>query len=749
VTGALILLGIAINVLALAVKNLADLSWDQLARGLTGVTVLLGILIATVKLMPPGPGLIATSSALVVLSTAVKILASAVGDMAGLSWEELAKGLAGVGAVLVGLTLFSKFAEADAVGVLSGAGIVLLAAGIKIIASAMQDFAGMSWEEIGKGLAATAGALLLITAALVVLSDAAPTAPLSAAAILVVAISLGIIADALQQMGGMSWADIGAGLVVLAGALTLITTALVVLSDVAPTAPLSAAAILVVAISLGMIADALDQMGKMSWGAIAKGLVALAGSLAIIVIAVNLMTGALAGAAALIVVAGALAILAPILQMFGQMSWTEMGKGLLMLAGVFLVLGIAGAVLTPVVPTLLGLGFAIALIGVGLLAAGVGILAFSVAVAGLSISGALLVTTIVGIVSGLIGLIPMLAEQIGLGLVIIAGVIGNAGPAIVKAITTVLLSLLQAIINVSPKLEEAMYVLIGMMLRVLTDSIPKMADAGLRILIGVLKAIRDHIREVTDVSLSIIAQFIKGLGDGLPKVLKAGAEFIIKFINGLADTIRGQSEALGKAGGNLATAIIEGMAKGLLSGASVVTDAAKRVAKNALTSALDVLGINSPSKEFMWVGQMSDEGLAAGLDKYTSVVHNSAANLGESTVKVLRKTISGVADSLSGNVDMSPVIRPVLDMDALRKDAEAIGSMFRTTPIVLDTTLGTAKDASTGFQANQDAFDSAPGDGGDNFTFNQYNSSPKTLSTAEIYRQTKNQLSQAKEAVAP
>lgn len=744
VTGALILLGIAINFLALAVKNLSDLSWDELARGLTGVTVLLGALVATVKLMPPSPGLIATSAALILLSTAIKILASAVTDLSGLSWEEMGKGLAGVGATLAALALFTKFAEANKGGILSGAGIVLLAAGIKILASAMLDFATLSWEEIGKGLSAMAGGLLLIGAALALIP---PTAPLSAAGVLVVALSLGMLADALRQMGSMSWSDIGAGLTVLAGALTLITAALIAIP---PTAVLSAAGVLVVALSLGMIADALNNMAKMSWEEIAKGLVSLAGALGIIAIAVNVMTGAIAGAAALLIVAASLAILAPILQMFGKMSWEEMGKGLLMLAGVFLVLGVAGLVLQPIVPALLGLGIAIALIGVGLLAAGVGILAFSVAVTALSISGALLVTTLVAIVAGLIGLIPMLAEQIGLGLIIIAGVIGNAGPAITKAVTSVLLAVLQAIINITPKLAEALLTLIMYLLTVLEEAIPRLAEAGLNILMGLLTAIRNNIRKVVDIALEIVSQFIKGLADGVPKVLRAGTEFIIKFINGLADNIRNNSEALGEAGGNLATAMIEGMAKGLFAGANKVANAAKEVAKKALNAALSFLGIKSPSKKTEDAGEEFVNGLVKGLTKYSSLVEDAAEGVAEDTLLALRKTLSGLSGALTGDVDLSPKITPVLDLTNIRKEAEKIGSMFRTQPIVIEGTVKAAKTASDGFEDNrevaaQNEEDARRGD----VTFNQYNTSPKALSEAEIYRQTKNQLSKAKEAVTP
>ena len=746
ITAGLILLAVAVKILASAVKDLADLSWEQLAKGLTGTTVLLGALIAAVKLMPPSPDLIATSVALVILSGAVKILVSAVTDLAGLSWEELAKGLVGVGAVLAALTLFTKFATVDKGGLLSGAGIVLLAVGIKILASAMLDFASLTWEEIGKGLTAMAGGLALIGAALALIP---PSSIISAAGVLVTAMSLGMIADALVKMGGMSWSDIGAGLTALAGAITIIGLAI---SLIPPTAPLSAAGILLVALSLGMITDALAKMGSQSWESIAKSLVTLAGALGIITLAMNFMTSALPGAAALLIVAGSLAILAPIIQMFGQMSWGEIGKGLLTLAGIFLVLGVAGAVLTPVVPTLLGLGIAIALIGVGLAAAGVGILAFSVAVAALSISGAALTATIIAIVAGLIGLIPTLAEQIGLGLIAIAGVIANAGPAILKAITTVLLALLQAIIDIAPKLEEAILVLVDLLINVLVEAVPKLAEAGYNILVGVLTAIRNNIRQVVDVALQIVAQFIKGLGDGLPKVIQAGVEFIIKFINSLADAIRNNSDELGRAGGNLASAMIEGMAKGLLSGASEVTKAAKRVAKNALDAALDFLGIKSPSKETFWMGQMFDEGAALGISRYAKVVSRAAEEVGSTAIDSLQGSLSGLSKIISGPMEINPVIAPVLDLTAIRKDASQIGNLLTAPTISFDSAYAKAKIVSRGFDENRkptsDPDDDDDGRGG-GVTFNQYNTSPKALSEAELYRQSKNLLSRAKEAVAP
>jgi len=70
------------------------------------------------------------------------------------------------------------------------------------------------------------------------------------------------------------------------------------------------------------------------------------------------------------------------------MSLGEIGTGLLALAGIFTVLGVAGLVLGPLVPVILSLSAAVALFGIGCLTVGAGILAFSAGLTALSISGA-------------------------------------------------------------------------------------------------------------------------------------------------------------------------------------------------------------------------------------------------------------------------------------------------------------------------------------------------------------------------
>ena len=743
VTAAMILLSVAIDILASAVKKLADLNWNELAKGLTGVTVLIGALVVALNLIPPSPGIIASATAMVILAGAIKILASAVTDLSGLSWSDLAKGLTGVGVVLGALALFTKFADADKGGILQGAGIILLAVGIKILASAMADFAKFSWQEIAKGLAAMAGGLALIGAAISLIP---PTSVISATGVLITAASLGLIAEALGKFGGMSWSEIGKGLVTLAGALTLIGLAI---SLIPPTAPLSAAGVLIVAAALGMIGEALKKFGGMSWGEIAKGLVTLAGALTIISVAMLAMSSALPGAAALLVVAGALAIITPILMTLGQMSWSEIGKGLATLAGVFVVLGVAGALLTPVVPTLLGLGVAITLLGLGVALAGVGLLAFSAGLTALSIAGAAGAAALVAIVVAMVGLIPMVMEQIALGLVAFGKIISTAGTVIFDVLTTVLTALLDAFDQVIPKLITVLFKLVSTLLEALVKYEPKFVDAGFKILISFLQGVANNIGRVVTTATDIVVNFINAMSKNQPRILQAGVDFIISFINGLAKAIDANAEKMGKAGGDLAVAIIKGMVKGILSGQGQIVNAAKDMAKAALNAAKNFLGINSPSKAFFdEVGKPIPEGAAGGVKKYSHLVTDATEKMGEDAISSMKKSISGLSNILSADMDTTPTIRPVLDLTDIQRDASKIPALIGSQPLSVNASFSGAKSAAVALDNSQLLLDTMAADAlRPDMTFNQYNTSPKALSSAEIYRQTNNQLSRVKEAL--
>ena len=741
VSTALIRLGAALLILVTAVEKLSKLSWDQLAKGLTGVLVLVGTLVAGVKFLPSDiAGVVKTATALVVLTIAVRNLVNAVEDLSQLSWEQLAKGLVGVGALLGSLALFTKFAELDKGGIFSGLGIVLIAASLKILASAVGDFVKFNWEQLARGMAAIAVGLGLIAAALLLIP---PTSIFSAAGVLIVAASLGMIADGVKKMSALSWGEIGRGLTVMAGALLAIALAIGFLP---PSSLLSAAAVLIVAASLGMIQEALGKMSGMTWEEIGKGLVVLAGSLLIIAGALFLMQNAIPGAAAVLIVAAALRVLTPVLQALGNMTWEQIAKGLLGLAGVFLVLGAAGILIGPLAGVITSLAGSIFLLGLAVLAAGVGMLAFATGLGILATVGAGATAVLVGIVSGLSALIPVVIEQIGLGIIAFARVIAVSGKAINDAFTTILLAMIESVITLTPKITELLAVLLSAALALMVDYIPKMADAGARIIIGVLEGMQRHIGRIVDKATDLVVNFLDAIGRNLPRVTQAGAELVIRAVNGVADAIRNNSAKMGEAGVNLASALIEGTIRGIAAGIGRAAQKAADMANEMLKAAKNAIGIKSPSRDFReQFGQQVGAGAALGVEDNAHLASTAVEDMGDNMIDAMAKSLTKLSSVLGSDlIDFDPTITPVLDLSEVAKDAKDLLKLMDIPSLDVSSTSSGARSARSNVdQSRSSEGDPFEGSGGTTYNFTQNNTSPKALPPAEIYRNTQNIISRA------
>jgi tape measure domain-containing protein len=738
----LILLAVAVNVLASAVKKLGELELKQLQKGLFGVAALLTMLVAaTNRLDTNTSGIVRTAAGMILLGVAIRVLVESVEELGKMDWESLAKGLVGVGVLLASLALFTRLAEADKGGIGQGIGIILLATALKILASAVGDFQQFNWEQLGRGMAGIAVGLTLITAAMNLLPSGSV---LKAAGVAIVAASLKLIAQGVEEMSGLSWGEIARGMTVMAGALISIALALRMIPS---GSLLSAAAVLVVASSLGLIQEALGKMSGMTWGEIAKGLTVLAASLILIAGAVRIMQGALSGAAAILIVVAALRLLLPVLTTLGEMSWESIIKGLVGLAGVFVIIGVAGLLLGPLAPVIVALAVGIALLGVAVLAAGLGVLAFAIALGVLAAAGAGAVAAIVGIVSGLVGLIPYVMEQIARGLIAFAQVIATSGPAILGAITTVLNAFLDAIIQATPKIVQALVTMLYGLLDAIVKAVPKIVDAGVKLVVGFIKGIADNLGKVIDQGVNLVVALLDGIGRNIGRLVLAGVDLVFKFIDAIANAIRSAGPRLVDAGLNIAGALIEGIVRGIAQLVRRAIDAIVNMARSMWEGVKDFFTIFSPSKKMAWLGKQLVLGTAKGLDDNAHIAVESTVGMGEEMLDAMGKTLDGFSKALGSDlIDFDPTITPVLDLSKIKKDAGEINDLLKMPEFSVSSTYTQAKDAGDGFESNRTTEDSDGSDGSGDapYVFNQTNNSPKALSAVEIYRQTENLIARTK-----
>ena len=522
---AMIAMSVAVSILAGALKKVSDLDWGELARGLIGIAGLTTIVVASSKAMASGQKQVMKgATSLIIFGAAIKILASACKDLSKLQWDELGRGLTGVGVLFGEIAVFLRVAKFNGKMISTATGIVILAAAMKVLASACKDFGQMEWSEIGKGLAGIGG-LLAELAVFTNLAGNAKHVMSTGVALTAIGAAMKIFASAVKDFAQLQWDELGRGLTAMGGALAEVAIAV----NLMPKNMIGiGTGLVIVGGALEIIANCMSKFGGMQWEEIGRGLTVMGGALAELAISLNFMKGTLGGSAALLVASAALAVLAPVLSILGALSWEAIAKGLISIAGAFTIIGVAGAVLTPWVPTILALSGAFALIGVGvltigagLLAAGTGLSALAIGFTALATAGAAGATAIVAaltvIVTGIASLIPAVLTKVGEGLIAICKVIAAGAPAIGEAVKSVILTLIDVFVS----------------------CVPQLADGALRLVVGVLEALVTYTPQIVDLAFKFLIGILEGIASNLPSLIKAGIDVLMAFFAGIVDALSG------------------------------------------------------------------------------------------------------------------------------------------------------------------------------------------------------------------
>lgn len=522
---AMIAMSVAVSILAGALKKVSGLDWGELARGVVGIAGLTTIVVASSKAMASSQKQVMKgATSLIIFGAAIKILASACEDLSKLQWDELGRGLTGVGVLFAEIAVFLRVAKFNGKMISTATGIVILSAAMKVLASACKDFGQMEWSEIGKGLAGIGG-LLAELAVFTNLAGNAKHVMSTGVALIAIGAAMKIFASAVKDFGQLQWDEIGRGLTAMGGALAEVAIAV----NLMPKNMIGiGTGLVIVGGALETIANCMSKFGGMQWEEIGRGLTVMGGALAELAISLNFMKGTLGGSAALLVASGALAVLAPVLSILGALSWEAIAKGLISIAGAFTIIGVAGAVLTPLVPTILALSGAFALIGVGvltigagLLAAGTGLSALAIGFTALATAGAAGATAIVAaltvIVTGIAGLIPAVLTKVGEGIIAICKVIAAGAPAIGEAVKAVVLTLIDVFVS----------------------CVPQLADGALQLVVGVLAALVTYTPQIVDLAFKFLIGILDGIASNLPSLIKAGVDVLVAFFAGIVDALRG------------------------------------------------------------------------------------------------------------------------------------------------------------------------------------------------------------------
>ena len=160
------------------------------------------------------------------------------------------------------------------------------------------------------------------------------------------------------------------------------------------------------------------------------------------------------------------------------------------------------------------------------------------------------------------------------------------------------------------------------------DSIPQIIQAGIDLLVSLIQALPQIITTIVAAIPQIITGIVNALINSIPQIIQAGVELLVSLIANLPtiiveimkavpQIITGIVSALGQGVSQIAEVganLVRGLWQGIQSLAGWIWDKVSGWISGIWDGILGFFGINSPSKEMAWVGEMLVEGLAGSIE---------------------------------------------------------------------------------------------------------------------------------------
>lgn len=513
----LLAVAIALGILAGSLFLLSKLKWKDIAPGLYamagGLAAVVGALFAISKMDVAGLGM-GPVLQIIAIGTAFSIMAIGLRTLSGINWNEMAVGITGavvlLGALSGAIILMSKFSGDRMLGV-SALQFLAIAASMHILVSAIEKMTNIEVGTLTKGVA-TIGAILLAMGGFLYLTEKSKFGVSSAVGIAAIAGAIWLMTIPIKQLGELKTDNIQQALETIGMLLVTIAAFSLITSDAGLLATGAGLALLAGALTLLLVP--ITAMGNMDLLALTQGLVAMGVALAAIGAASMLMTGMAASGAGLILVAVALNMLLIPITALSIMPLGALATGIIALSAGILLIGGAAALLGLAAPWLLAGSIGIAALGVAMLAAGAGISLFG---AGLTTLAALTGTAIMAIIASIGTLIAGLVSLI---------------PTFVSFMYELGTKVLDAIIEYSPIIINKLYDLAIAIINVFTERAPQFASAATALIVAFLNVMGTNIPRIVTAAAQLMVALITSLAD---TVATEGHQFLDAFSRLMAE----------------------------------------------------------------------------------------------------------------------------------------------------------------------------------------------------------------------
>lgn len=630
--GSLLKIGKAVLMLAGAMFVLSLIDQDKLVGVTMAMTTMMYALVGAfglfVNFVNKTQGgiknigkIFALNGTLVAFAAALLILSFAAKNLSSVDWEDLKLGILGLGAIMAELGIFVSVAKLDGGrGKKTAIALIGIATSVYILSAALEKLTEIDPEMLSQGL----GSMAAIFGMLGIFTNIVNSKKIisTGIALNIIAASLFIFAKSLEALGDVPVETLKTGLIAMAAALGIVAVAMRFMPKKGSIG--NGVELAIIAASLLILAKALEAFGMLPLIVIRDGLIGIGGSLAIISVAMLLMKKTLPGAAALLVVCGALTILSGVIDKIGNMDTKKLVTGLVGLGAALGIIVLAGVGAQAAAVGLLALGAAVVLIGAGMLGIGTGLLAFSTGISLLVATGSAGLAFFTTAIVNLINMIPLLMTQLGNGFIALIDVLANSYDSFVRFGVTVMKSILDGFTQMVPSLMDTLTVLLDAGLTIVNDWLPKIVDTGVHIILEFLRGIEEATPDLVDRAFTLIITFIDSLTASIDahayELYESLKNLFLTTLKKIVVIIIHESIELFKAGRKLGEKLRDGVAK--------LKDAVKEKFVDMVNSAKEA--IREKWQDFKNAGKHLIEGFINGLESIPIV--GKVVNLAKSAI---------------------------------------------------------------------------------------------------------------------
>ena len=176
-------------------------------------------------------------------------------------------------------------------------------------------------------------------------------------------------------------------------------------------------------------------------------------------------------------------------------------------------------------------------------------------------------------------------------------------------------------------------------------------------------------------------------------------------------------------------AIVDGVKQGIVGGFRRIGDSIRSFGERVKNGFKRVFGIHSPSKVMAEMGGYLVDGLQKGIEGGEKKVTKATDSISDR----IRKSVQDAIDSLDDDTAFRINLTPVVDLEEAKA---GLNSLETSASLFASRTA----DAASSVRLDSGNVDPSAMGNVTNITYTQNNTSPKPLSTIEIYRQTERQL---------